>query len=112
MRLLLILIGLLVFGAARAAEAGDCGTVITPADDDITSLNPILATSNTNFQAGSLMYLGLVWLDDNGVDWSRSIASAITTPDGGTTYLITLRSWHWSDGVPVTAADVWCIPSV
>jgi ABC-type transport system substrate-binding protein len=71
MRLLLILVGFLSFSVASAAETGNCGTIVTPANDDITSLNPLLATSDTNSQAAALMYLGLIWLGANGIDWSR-----------------------------------------
>ena len=55
-----------------------------------------------------MMFAPLIWLNGNTlkIDWSRSLASSITSPDNGTTYDVTLRPWHWSDGVPVTTADV------
>ena len=61
-----------------------------------------------NQQAAGLLFQPLIWLNANTaqIDWSRSIASSVTTPDNGTTYDVTLRPWHWSDGVPVTTADV------
>jgi peptide/nickel transport system substrate-binding protein len=98
---------------ALADQKGDCGTIIIPtglgvaSGADVTSLNPLLSNSTYNLQAGDLMYLGLIWINRFAqIDWSRSLASAIATPDQGTTYNVTLRPWHWSDGVPVTTADI------
>ncbi len=98
---------------ALADQKGNCGTIILPTgvgvapSADITSMNPLLVTSLYNAQTASLMFQGLIWLDrDEQIDWSRSLASDIETPDQGQTYNVTLRPWHWSDGVPVTAADV------
>ncbi len=99
--------------AAVPANAQNCGTIIIPpgigagTGADITSFNPMLATSLYNAEAAELLFMQLVWIaPDHTIDYSRSLVSAITTPDQGTTYHITLRPWHWSDGVPVTAADV------
>jgi len=106
---------LAALGAAPAKAApGDCGTIVIPtgigvaSGADITSLNPLLVNSLYNQTAASLMFQPLIWINGNTgqIDWSRSLASAITTPDNGTTYDVTLRPWHWSDGVPVTTADV------
>jgi len=105
---------LLLAPAAQAQVKGDCGTIVIPtglgitSSADITSFNPLLVDSLYNQQAASMMYLGLIWLDGSTgqIDWSRSLASSITTPDEGTTYNVTLRPWHWSDGVPVTTTDI------
>ncbi len=98
---------------AQADQKGDCGTIVLPvgigesSSDDVTSLNPLLSNSAYNEEAAELAYQSLVWINRfDEIDWSRSLASAITTPDNGTTYNVTLRPWHWSDGVPVTTADV------
>ncbi len=98
---------------AHADQKGNCGTIVIPTglgaapSADITSMNPMLVTALYNQEAASLLYLGLIWLDSDGkIDWPRSLASAITTPDNGTTYDVTLRPWHWSDGTLVTTADV------
>ncbi|HTJ90809.1 MAG TPA: peptide ABC transporter substrate-binding protein [Acidocella sp.] len=115
-RLLLVLAGALA--GAPLAHAGapvqDCGTIVLPTGvgvgngADITSMNPLLVTSLYNQQAASLLYQGLIWLNASTgkIDWSRSIASSVTTPDDDATYDVSLRPWHWSDGVPVTTADV------
>jgi peptide/nickel transport system substrate-binding protein len=92
---------------AHAAPAGDCGTVVIPAGNDITSFSPVLANNLANAQAAQMLYANLLWINRaDQIDWSRSLASAVTTPDQGQTYLITLRPWHWSDGTPVTASDL------
>ncbi len=98
---------------AYADEKGDCGTIVLPtgigmsSGADVTSLNPLFSNSLYNAEAAGLMYQGLIWVNRFAqIDWSRSLASSITTPDNGTTYDVTLRPWHWSDGVPVTTADI------
>ncbi len=98
---------------ARAAMAADCGTIVIPpgigvgAGADVTSFNPHLVQSEYNAEAANLLFMQLVWINRfHTIDYSRSLASAVTSPDEGKTYDVTLRAWHWSDGVPVTAADV------
>jgi peptide/nickel transport system substrate-binding protein len=88
------------------AAPGDCGTVIIPTDSDITTLNPMLSQNDADTQAAQLMYMGLIWINRfQQIDWSRSLASAITTLDTGKVYQVTLRP-HWSDGVAITSADI------
>ncbi len=108
-----LMVALSLGGTAVAAETGDCGTIIIPPGvglgpgSDITSFNPLLVQSEYNLQAAELMFAQLVWIDRfHKIDYSRSVASEVATPDQGKTYNVTLRPWHWSDGVPVTAADV------
>ena len=73
----------------------------------VNSLNPLLTTSIYNVEAISQIYRPLVWLDRKlAFDASRSLASAVTTPDGGHTWRFAIKPWLWSDGVPVTTADV------
>jgi peptide/nickel transport system substrate-binding protein len=81
-----------------------------PAAVQITYVVPVLpAVDETlyNFEAIRLMYKPLLWIDRNiRIDYARSIAESITTKDGQH-YTIRLNpKWHWSDGLPVTAADL------
>jgi peptide/nickel transport system substrate-binding protein len=114
MKFLLLFCGLLLAPFAQAAGVENCGTVVIPpglgvsSSADITSFNPLMVTSEYNAEAANLMYQPLLWINgkDDKIDWSRSVASAVTTPDNGITYNVTLGDWKWSDGVPVTSADV------
>jgi peptide/nickel transport system substrate-binding protein len=114
MKYLVVLLPLIVLGPVAHADQDDCGTIVVPtgigisSGADITSFNPLIADSLYNAAAANLMYQGLIWINGHTeeIDWSRSLASAISSPDNGTTYNVTLRPWHWSDGVPVTTADV------
>ncbi len=109
-----MLLAVLMFsGTAYADEKGDCGTVILPvgigitASADLTSFNPLLSDSIYNAEAAQFLYMDLIWINRfHKIDWSRSLASAISSPDDGKTYDVTLRNWHWSDGVAVTSTDI------
>ena len=99
--------------AGTPAMADDCGTIIVPPGigegpgADVTSFNPLLVQSLYNVEAADLIFGQLLWINRyHRIDFDRSIASAVTSPDNGKTYDVTLRDWHWSDGVPVTSADV------
>ncbi len=93
-----------VFAAPATA---DCGTVVTEANNDISSFNPIYANDLGNSRAAQLLFQPLAWVNRYGnVDYGRSLAARIDVSADTTRYTITLRSWHWSDGTPVTAADV------
>jgi peptide/nickel transport system substrate-binding protein len=99
--------------SSYAQGAESCGTIVIPPGlgigpgADVTSFNPLLLSSLYNQEASYLMFEQLLWINrDHQIDWTRSIASAVTTPDNGKTYDVTMRPWNWSDGVPVTSADV------
>jgi peptide/nickel transport system substrate-binding protein len=107
-----VLIAMVSGPPAFAADPLGCGAIVLPPgigigpSEDITSLNPLFVDSIYNEQAGWLLYPELVWVNRfHQIDWSRSLASAISSPDGGRTYEVTLRPWHWSDGVPVSSRD-------
>ncbi len=108
-----LLAALAIPALARAGGEDSCGTIVIPTgvgvstSADVTSFNPVLVNSEYNQEAASFLYAQLIWIDgDKQIDWPRSIASAVTTPDQGQTYNVTLRPWFWSDGAPVTAQDV------
>ena len=94
-------------GVFAAPGLADCGTVIAEANNDISSFNPLFANDLGNSRAAQLLYQPLVWVNRYGnVDYSRSLAAKIDVSADTTRYIITLRPWHWSDGAPVTAADL------
>ena len=111
-KLALLLAALLAAPVAWAQEKGDCGTIVLPTgagqtgSDDLTSFSPLFSDTAYNQEASWLMYPDLLWINRfSRIDWSRSLATAVTTADN-TTFTITVRPWHWSDGVKVTAEDV------
>ncbi len=99
---------------SRAATDTGCGTVVVSAafalgdPSPIASLHPLLTSNSFAEQNGiGLLYLPLLWFDNRfRIDWSKSIASAVTANADDTRFTVTLRPWHWSDGKPVTSADV------
>ena len=112
MRLFWLLAMLLAAPGALAQVKGDCGTIVFPTgagqtgSDDLTSFSPLFSDTAYNATASLLLYPNLLWINRfSTIDWSRSLATAVTTTDN-MTFNITMRPWHWSDGVPVTAADV------
>jgi len=96
-----------------ADQKGDCGTIIVPtgigetdSGSDLTSFNPLFVDTAYNAEAAWSLYPNLLWINRfSQIDWSRSLASAVTTTDN-TNFIVTLRPLHWSDGVPFTSADV------
>jgi peptide/nickel transport system substrate-binding protein len=100
-------LALLPAGVLAAPDPADCGTVIAEANNDISSFNPLYANDLGNSRAAQLLFQPLVWVNRYGnVDYSRSLAAKIDVSADTTTYTITLRPWHWSDGTPVSAADL------
>ncbi len=95
------------------AAAAPCGTLVIPnaigVDDPsaVTSLNPLIGNSTYNQQSALLLYRPLIWIGQNGQpDPDRSLAQSVAALDQDTRFIITLKPWRWSDGAPVTAADV------
>lgn len=69
-------------------------------------VNPLLATSDADRDVSALVYAGLMGLSDTG-ELVPVLASDYAVSDDGKIYTFTLRNdATFSDGVPVTAADV------
>jgi peptide/nickel transport system substrate-binding protein len=98
----------------QGANAAPCGTLIIPSaigqddPDPVTSLNPLINNSIYNQETANLLYRPLIWIGQNGqADPDRSLAQLpVQAFDNGTRFLITLKPWRWSDGLPVTADDL------
>jgi peptide/nickel transport system substrate-binding protein len=98
---------------ASAGAAPPCGTLVIPnaiGQDDpsaVTSLNPLLGSNIYNQQSAMLLYRPLIWVGQNGApDADRSLAQSMDAQDHDTRFVVTLKPWLWSDGVPVSADDV------
>jgi len=110
-KFLVLLAALAAGGGAWADQEQNCGTIVMPTSagqapaDDLTSFSPLYVDTAENAEAAYLMYPQLIWINRfSQIDWSRSLASSITTTDNQT-FTVTMRPWHWSDGAPVTASD-------
>jgi peptide/nickel transport system substrate-binding protein len=99
---------ILAFGLAQAHPS----TLVTalPPATRITYLLPIEPDpyyTNVNGEVAELLYKPLIWINRKGeIDYARSIATSVKTPDGEHYFIRLNPKWHWSDGVPVTSADV------
>lgn len=71
-------------------------------------LRPESANTTYDADAAQMMYKPLYEIGADGkIDYSHSLASNIAFNKAGTQYTVTLNpKWHWSDGTPVTSADV------
>ncbi len=93
-------------------QGGTLYTSIQGSSVNFTYVFPVIPFSQFSeaniAQAQQLMYRPLLWVGSNiKFDWSKSIASSITTSSGNTVFTIKLHhNWTWSDGKPVTASDV------
>ena len=113
MKALFLFLSILAVAMRPAWAAPTCGTVVLPSGlgqsdpSGVTSLNPLLSNSIYNNEIIYQIYRPLVLLDRNlHYNAAESLASSVETPDQGQTWHLTLKPWLWSDGVPVTAADV------
>lgn len=66
------------------------------------------AFSVVNTEVDTLSYIPLVYFGQNGLLSNQSgLASSVTYNKAGTVFTVHLDpKWHWSNGAPVTAADV------
>ncbi|MGH7911379.1 MAG: ABC transporter substrate-binding protein, partial [Candidatus Dormibacteraceae bacterium] len=101
-------------GKHTASSTPKSGGVVTYALPSLVTINwyqPLRpAPFNTTYDAWSaqMMYQELYTIAPTGkIDYGRSIASDISWNSAGTVYTVTMNpKWHWSDGKPVTSADV------
>jgi ABC-type transport system substrate-binding protein len=105
--LLLALLSLLVVAAAPAA-AQDVGTINWSVEgiSDVVSLDPARASDAQGFSVIELLHAGLVRLNEN-MEVVPDLAESWTLSDDGLTYTFTLKDGiAFSDGTPITSADV------
>lgn len=75
---------------------------------NVNSLLPIVNNQSvSNAQINTLLYPPLLWIGNKiAIRWHKSLARSIQVSDHDTHFLITIRSWRWSDGRPVNAREV------
>jgi peptide/nickel transport system substrate-binding protein len=82
------------------------GTVIEGGTVDPQSFNPLLATTGTTQIITGLLWEPLLDIDAKN-ELVPALAEAVPTPTDAKTYTFKLRSGlKWSDGTPLTSADV------
>lgn len=74
--------------------------------DKITTVNPILASTDTEKALGAMVYRGLLSYDESNV-LKGDLADKWSVEPDGVTWTVRLKSnLFWSDGKPLTADDV------
>ncbi|MDA8193247.1 MAG: ABC transporter substrate-binding protein [Thermaerobacter sp.] len=93
------------------AKIGNTALVALPPQVSPNWWFPVMsaaACSVYNAQMNYLMYVPLLHVSKtDNIDYNRSLAKSVTPNASGTVYTIQLHhKWHWSNGSPVTSADV------
>lgn len=90
--------------SAEAYVAG--GTYIEGTTGDVKSLNPLFATTNSEKVLSKLMFATLTTVDYSG-HIGMGLAASVRPDETGTNWTLTLRDdLSWSDGTPISLADV------
>lgn len=84
----------------------DGGTYIEATVGNVNSLNPLFATTNSEKSLSRLMFSTLATIDYSG-HVGLGLAESIVPDDLGKVWTVTLKdNLKWSDGEPITLADV------
>ena len=108
--LLILILALSAFGGASLAQSGDTLNILLW--QAASHLNPYLANGGKELQTASLVLEPLARYDDNGNMLPYLVTDIPTVANGGVSADLTSITWQlrddivWSDGSPVTAADV------
>lgn len=100
------------FAPAAFAERGSDGEVKVFYYQAVSVLNAYLSAGTKDVEAGSLVLEPLAGFDQDGVLFPRLAESIPTVENGGVAADLTSITWKlkpgllWSDGTPVTSADV------
>ena len=102
-----------ISGCSKAGNGGGVGDTLSVAIPvNVTQLNPILSTDAITNAIDSLMFDQLVTLDTHGNDVPDLASVVPTLANGGISKDGLTLTYHlrknavWSDGVPITSADV------
>ena len=92
-------------GSSSSSSEGDAGKYLTIAkENDVVSLNTILAIDQKSFDVIGMFTEGLETLDADG-NIIGAMAESYEMSDDQLTYTFHLRDANWSNGEPVTAND-------
>lgn len=101
-----------VFAQEATAEPGTGGIIIEGNfGGDVASLNPIIASDTASTRIIGFIYPGLIGVDPATATFRENDPTALVTDweisEDGLVYTFTLRDdWTWSDGTPITSADI------
>ncbi len=104
--------GAALCASAAMAERGADGNVNVLYWQAVSTLNPYLSSGTKDVEASSLVLEPLAGFDEKGEIFARLAESIPTVENGGFTADLTQITWKlkpgllWSDGTPVTSADV------
>lgn len=111
----LLAIALIMLALAQAFWFGDSyaedvyvsgGTYTEATTGDVSSMNPLFATTNSEKVLSKLMFATIATIDYSGHPGNQ-LASSIIASDDGQKWTVKLREGlKWSDGEPITNADV------
>ncbi|MFQ3646313.1 MAG: ABC transporter substrate-binding protein [Anaerolinea sp.] len=78
---------------------------------DVANLNPILLSDTASARVAGFIYPGLIGVDVTTATFTENDPAALVTnweiSEDGLVYTFTLRDdWVWSDGTPITSADI------
>jgi peptide/nickel transport system substrate-binding protein len=108
----LALFSLLVVPSMAQDEGGQGGIIVEGnLGGDPATFNPIVTNDTSSAQVATFLFPTLVGIDPETTIFTpgapSSIASDWSVSEDGTVYTFTLRDdWTWSDGTPITSADV------
>jgi peptide/nickel transport system substrate-binding protein len=89
------------------ASAVGGGTFIVALDNEVDSFNPFLGIEASSFEMWALTYDYLIGYSMKDMSPEPALATEWETSDDGLTWTFTMRDdVMWSDGEPLTAADV------
>jgi peptide/nickel transport system substrate-binding protein len=114
--LMIVLLGaLLVPVSAQDDEVpgpGEGGPIVYPnLGNDIATLNPIINADGSSNRVIARIFPTFIGVDPDTISFAPgangSLATAWETSEDGLTFTVSLRDdWSWSDGTPITAADI------
>jgi len=94
-------------GLTAPARAADGGTFTVALTNEVDSFNPFLGIEATSFEMWALTYDYLVGYSMEDMSPEPALATEWETSEDGLTWTFTMRDdVTWSDGEPLTAADV------
>lgn len=112
---MLALVAMMIPAAAQEGEMPEPGTggaIVAPnIGSDIATLNPIVTADGSSSAVSGRIFPGFIGIDLETADFAGNAPGAIaeswTISDDGLVYTFKLRQGlFWSDGTPITAADV------